>query len=50
LNKGRPLVLDNNTKLASSIKTFTQGLARVTKTEEPAETRPGLLGRLTGKR
>jgi pilus assembly protein CpaE len=51
LNKGRPLVLENHSKLASSIKTFTQGLAGLKGgKEESEESRPGLLGRLTGKR
>jgi pilus assembly protein CpaE len=51
LNKGRPLVLENHSKLASSIKTFTQDLARLRNTkDEPPDPRPGLLGRLTGKR
>jgi pilus assembly protein CpaE len=48
LNQGRPLVLENHTKLASTIQTFAHSLARLDEDVEEAPTRPGLFGRLTG--
>jgi pilus assembly protein CpaE len=48
LNRGRPLVLDNHSKLATAYTTFARGL--VTGAQEPAPTptrSSGLLGRLT---
>ena len=52
LNRGRPLVLDNHTKLASSIQSFTRDLARLDSHHNTdAEVAPrGLLGRLAGNR
>jgi len=49
LNKGRPLVMDNHTKLAATIHTFAKDLAKIAvevQTDEPKST--GFLGRLTG--
>ena len=48
LNQGRPLVLENHSRLAASIHSFARGLARLEQTPESATARPGLLGRLTG--
>ena len=52
LNAGRPLVLDNHNKLASSLSGFARGLVEAP--EEPAPNkRPsggGLFGRLTGRK
>jgi pilus assembly protein CpaE len=48
LNEGRPLVLENHSKLASAIQVFAHGLARLERAVETEAGRPGLLGRLTG--
>jgi pilus assembly protein CpaE len=48
LNQGRPLVLENHTRLAASIQSFARGLARLEQVAESGTSRPGLLGRLTG--
>ena len=51
LNKGRPFVTDNHTKLASSIGEFARLLAGVPETSARAASKSqGLLGRLTGRR
>jgi pilus assembly protein CpaE len=48
LNRGRPLVLDNHSKLATSYTTFARSLVTGAQEPSPAPTRPsGLLGRLT---
>jgi pilus assembly protein CpaE len=48
LNQGRPLVLENHSKLSTSIHSFARALARLDHIDEPELNRPGLLGRLTG--
>jgi hypothetical protein len=48
LNQGRPLVLENHSKLSTSIYAFTRTLARLDHMDEPELNRPGLFGRLTG--
>jgi pilus assembly protein CpaE len=50
LNKGRPLVIDNHTKLAGSFAAHARALAGVTKREAATERPGGLLGKLTGRR
>jgi Flp pilus assembly CpaE family ATPase len=50
MNKGRPLVVENHNKLAGALVGFAKTLAGVKSAPEPAETRSGLLGRLTGRR
>ena len=51
VNKGRPFVTENNTKLASSIGRFAKSLAGVPeKPARAASQSPGLLSRLTGRR
>lgn len=47
LNKGRPLVLDNDSELAESFKTFAERLSGRKRDDAPAATRGGLFGRLT---
>jgi pilus assembly protein CpaE len=47
LNRGRPLVLDNHSKLAGAYATFARALASRTPAESGAPERPGLLGRLS---
>jgi pilus assembly protein CpaE len=49
LNKGRPLVIDNHTKLAGSFAAHARALAGVTK-HQAAGRSGGLLGKLTGRR
>ena len=49
LNKGRPLVVDNHNKLASSIVEYTRVLSGVGKTDSAARS-SGFLGRLAGRR
>ncbi len=52
LNKGRPLVVDNHNKLASSFAAYARSLSGSTRTDASAkaEVPQGLLGRLTGRR
>jgi pilus assembly protein CpaE len=50
LNKGRPLVIDNHNKLASSFAAHARALCGAAKTEAPAERPAGLLSKLTGRR
>jgi pilus assembly protein CpaE len=51
VNKGRPFVTDNHTKLASSIGEFAKSLAGVPKEPARAASKSqGLLSRLTGRR
>jgi pilus assembly protein CpaE len=49
LNKGRPLVIDNHNKLASSFAAYAKSLSASEKAA-PADRPAGLLGRLTGRR
>jgi pilus assembly protein CpaE len=46
LNRGRPLVLDNHSKLADAYAAFAQTLAKRAPAEPAVPERPGLLGRL----
>lgn len=48
LNHGRPIVLDNHSKLAASIEGFARSLARIEASNAPERAKSGLLGRLTG--
>jgi pilus assembly protein CpaE len=48
LNQGRPLVLENHTKLAASIHSFARGLARLEAEAEAEPARSSIFGRLTG--
>jgi pilus assembly protein CpaE len=48
LNKGRPLVLDNHSKLAGAFTAFARTLAKMP--AERAERAPGLFGSLMGRR
>jgi pilus assembly protein CpaE len=50
LNKGRPLVVDNHTKLAGSFAAHARALAGVVKREAAPERSGGFLGKLTGRR
>jgi pilus assembly protein CpaE len=50
LNKGRPLVIDNHTKLAGSFAAHARALAGVVKREAAPERSGGFLGKLTGRR
>jgi len=51
LNKGRPFITDNHTKLANSIGEFARLLAGVPeKSARAASKSQGLLSRLTGRR
>jgi Flp pilus assembly CpaE family ATPase len=47
LNRGRPLVLDNHSKLADAYAAFAQTLAKRAPAEPAVPERPGLLGRLS---
>jgi pilus assembly protein CpaE len=47
LNKGRPLVLDNHSKLADAYATFARNLAQRAGAEPMTDRSPGLLGRLS---
>ncbi len=47
LNKGRPLVLEGDSELASSFKKFADRLVGRKRDEQPTPARGGLLGRLT---
>lgn len=49
LNRGKPLVLKNHSRLAASLESLARDLGGVPKTEAPPKP-SGLLGRLTGKR
>jgi pilus assembly protein CpaE len=49
LNKGRPLVLDNHSKLATTIGAFARELAKIEPQPAGEEVKPtSFLGRLTG--
>jgi pilus assembly protein CpaE len=48
LNQGRPLVLENHSKLAGSIQSFARGLARLEAEPETEPARSSIFGRLTG--
>jgi pilus assembly protein CpaE len=49
LNKGRPLVLENHSKLATTIGVFARELAKIEAQPAAEEVKPtGFLGRLTG--
>jgi pilus assembly protein CpaE len=50
LNKGRPLVVDNHNKLASSFAAHARSLCGAAQTNAPAERPAGLLSKLTGRR
>ncbi len=50
LNKGRPLVIDNHNKLASSFAAYARSLSGAGTEATPADRSAGLLGRLTGRR
>jgi len=50
LNKGRPLVVENHNKLASSLAAYARSLSGAVKDEAPADKAVGLLGMLTGRR
>lgn len=51
LNKGRPVVVDNHTKLASSFSTYARSLAGLNPRErKDTSSSSGLFGRLTGRR
>lgn len=50
LNKGRPLVIDNHNKLASSFAAYARSLSGTVAEKVPADKSPGFLGRLTGRR
>jgi pilus assembly protein CpaE len=50
VNKGRPLVVDNHTKLAGSFAAHARALAGVSKRDAAGERSGGLLGKLTGRR
>jgi pilus assembly protein CpaE len=50
VNKGRPLVVDNHTKLAGLFAAHARALAGVPKREAASERSGGLLGKLTGRR
>jgi pilus assembly protein CpaE len=49
LNKGRPIVMDNHNKLASSFATYARSLTSVGETASKADRSPGFFGRLTGR-
>ena len=48
MNRGRPLVLENQTSLAAAYQAYARDLSGVA--EEPESPRPGLFGRLTGRK
>jgi len=50
LNKGRPLVVENHSRLAASVNTFTRELAGLTDDKSTREKSSGLLGRIAGRR
>jgi len=50
LNRGRPLILKNHSRLASSLLGFARELAGLGAPTGVDESKPGLLGRLTGRR
>ena len=50
LNKGRPLVIDNHNKLASSLAAYARALSGVPTDKAQTERSAGILGRLTGRR
>lgn len=50
LNKGRPLVLDNHTKLAGAFTTLAHSLAKLTPTKPEKEKSGGLFSRIAGRR
>jgi Flp pilus assembly CpaE family ATPase len=50
LNVGRPLVLDNHSKLAASFVSFARGLASDSRVEQTSQERPGgLFSRFTSR-
>jgi len=50
LNTGRPLMLENHSRLAAAYRDLAQNLAGQTKPDQPAEASTGLFGRLLGRR
>ena len=50
LNKGRPLVMDNHTKLAGAFSSLAHSLAKLTPTKPAKEKSGGLFSRLSGRR
>ena len=50
LNVGRPIVLDNHTKLSSSLKSLAHDMAGMPEPDDKNERSTRLFGRLTGRR
>jgi pilus assembly protein CpaE len=50
LNKGRPLVVENHSRLAASVNSFTRELAGLTAEKSETQRSSGLLGRFAGRR
>jgi Flp pilus assembly CpaE family ATPase len=50
LNKGRPLVLDNHTKLAGAFSSLAHSLAKLTPSKPEKEKSGGLFSRIAGRR
>ena len=49
LNQGRPIVLEDGSKLGASLSAFTRTLAGVAQKQQRAAKPGGIFGRLTGR-